>query len=73
MGVVFDSLIIEDERGTTQIDLIVILPSAFIVVEAKQMSGLIVGGQYNKHWMQFLAGGRSRFFSKTRLGRTTAT
>ncbi|EEZ39147.1 hypothetical protein VDA_000163 [Photobacterium damselae subsp. damselae CIP 102761] len=61
-GAVFDSLIIEDERGTTQIDLILILPSAFIVVEAKQMSGLIVGGQYNKRWMQFLAGGRSRFF-----------
>lgn len=61
-GSVFDSLIIEDERGTTQIDLIVILPTAFIVVEAKQMAGLIVGGQYDKRWIQFLAAGRRRFF-----------
>ncbi|ENO8811618.1 NERD domain-containing protein [Photobacterium damselae] len=61
-GAVFDSLIIEDKRGTTQIDLIVILPTAFIVVEAKQMAGLIVGGQYDKRWMQCLASGKSRFF-----------
>ncbi|WP_340642415.1 nuclease-related domain-containing protein [Photobacterium damselae] len=56
-GVIFDDILIEDERGTTQIDIIVILPTAFLVIEAKQYSGLILGNQHDRVWTQILKRG----------------
>lgn len=59
-GVIFHDILIEDERGTTQIDMIVILPAVFLVIEAKQYSGLIVGQRHDRVWTQILKKGAMR-------------
>ncbi|MGR5464876.1 nuclease-related domain-containing protein [Photobacterium damselae] len=56
-GIVFTDIVIEDDLGLTQIDIIVILPSGIWVIEAKDMSGLILANQYGYKWTQVLAGG----------------
>lgn len=57
-GVVFTDIVIKDDLGLTQIDIIVILPSGIWVIEAKDMSGLILANQYGYKWTQVLAGGK---------------
>lgn len=61
-GVILHDVVLTglDDR-TTQIDVIVILPSGIWVIEAKNLSGLILGRMHDKRWMQILANGKRRY------------
>ncbi len=46
--------------GATQVDHVVRLPGALLVIETKNYSGLVVGGANAARWTQVHAGGRVR-------------
>lgn len=46
------NVILPTERGTTQIDHILVSKYGIFVVETKFMKGWIYGGQYDKEWTQ---------------------
>lgn len=39
---------------TTQIDSILVTPSGIVIIETKNMSGLILGDAKHKHWRQYM-------------------
>lgn len=47
--------------GTTQIDHVLVSRYGIFVVEAKNMSGAIFGGEYSAQWTQSLCGHKHRF------------
>lgn len=48
----FHNIILPTDRGTTQIDHILVSKHGVFVVETKFMKGWIYGGQYDKEWTQ---------------------
>ena len=49
-----NDIMIEDEKGTHQIDHIVISKYGIFVIEMKNYYGLIIGNQYKEKWYQYL-------------------
>ncbi|MEC6816848.1 nuclease-related domain-containing protein [Photobacterium toruni] len=59
--ILYDVVLTGLDDRTTQIDVIVILPSGIWVIEAKNLSGLILGKMHEKRWIQILANGKRRY------------
>jgi len=53
-------VILEDSRGLTQIDHLVLGLDAIVVLETKTFSGVIAGGLHSQEWTQYLAQGTTR-------------
>lgn len=53
-------VMIKDEKGTHQIDHIVISKFGIFVIEVKNYGGLIVGNEYKEMWAQYL--GANKFY-----------
>lgn len=51
---VYNDIIIPSFNGTSQIDHIVISPYGIFVIETKNYSGKIYGGENSDHWKQYL-------------------
>jgi len=54
---IFNNVILPTPDGTTQVDHIVISPFGIFVVETKNLSGWIFGGERQKRWTQSLRSG----------------
>lgn len=59
-GSTLHDVILEDSRGLTQIDHLVLGLDAILVVETKTFSGVIAGGLHSQEWTQYLAQGTTR-------------
>jgi hypothetical protein len=53
-------VILEDSRGLTQIDHLVLGLDAILVLETKTFSGVIAGDPHSQEWTQYLAQGTTR-------------
>lgn len=53
-------VILEDDRGLTQVDHLVLLPGGIAVLETKNLSGLVTGRPWTKQWTQHLGRGSVR-------------
>ena len=56
-----NDIMIEDEKGTHQIDHIVISKYGIFVIEMKNYYGLIIGNQYKEKWYQYLGKNKYTF------------
>ena len=59
--VLIDDLILPTDRGTTQIDHIVLSRYGVFVIETKNMSGWIFGGENQARWTQVMRRHKSQF------------
>ena len=57
----FDNVTISNESGTTQIDHIYVSPFGVFVVETKNLSGWIFGGENQSQWTQTIYKKKSKF------------
>jgi hypothetical protein len=53
-------VILEDSRGLTQIDHLILGLDAILVLETKTFSGVIAGGLHSQEWTQYLAQGTTQ-------------
>lgn len=60
---VLNDIMIRDDRGTHQIDHIVISQFGIFVIEMKNYYGLIKGNDYDKKWCQYLGKNKSYFLN----------
>lgn len=60
---VLNNIMISDNRGTHQIDHIVISQFGIFVIEMKNYYGLIKGNDYDNKWCQYLGKKKSYFFN----------
>ena len=58
-----NDIMIEDEKGTHQIDHIVISKYGIFVIEMKNYYGLIIGNQYKEKWYQYLGKNKFTFYN----------
>ena len=59
--ILINDVLLPSGQGTTQIDHILVSPSAVFLIETKEMNGWVFGSPGQKHWAQsFAAGRRSR-------------
>jgi Nuclease-related domain len=59
--VLMNNVTLETERGTTQTDHILILPTGIFVIETKHYQGWIFGKPDQKQWTQVIYHKKSRF------------
>ena len=59
-------IMIKGERGTTQIDHILIGRKGIFVIETKDYSGLIYGEEYSKYWTQIINKNSNEFYNPIR-------
>ena len=64
--IVLNDIMIKDERGTHQIDHIVISKKGIFVIEMKNYYGLIVGNKYDEKWTQHLGHHKESFYNPLR-------
>ena len=60
--IVLNDIMIKDERGTHQIDHLVISKYGIFVIEMKNYYGLIKGNEYQDKWVQYL--GKNKYYFK---------
>lgn len=60
-AIVLDDVILPTDRGTTQIDHVVVSRFGVFVVETKNYSGRIVGATNRRQWTQMLGGRKYKF------------
>lgn len=61
--VVLNDIMIKDEKGTHQIDHLVISKFGIFVIEMKNYYGLIKGKEYDNKWCQYLGKNKSYFIN----------
>lgn len=59
-------IMIKGERGTSQIDHILIGKKGIFVIETKDYSGLIYGDEYSKYWTQIINRSSNQFYNPIR-------
>lgn len=59
--IVFNDIMIEDEKGTHQIDHLVLSKFGIFVIEMKNYSGLIKGKEFANKWIQYLGRNKNYF------------
>ncbi|MDV4152611.1 nuclease-related domain-containing protein [Clostridium sp. AL.422] len=59
-------IMIKGERGTTQIDHILIGKKGIFVIETKDYSGLIYGEEYSRYWTQIINRNSNQFYNPIR-------
>jgi hypothetical protein len=57
----FDGLIVPDERGTTEVDRIVVTPAGVFVVETKDFGAWIYGDERDEYWTAVYPTEKHRF------------
>ena len=60
---VFDDILLPTIKGTTQIDHIVVSIYGIFVIETKNYSGWIYGGEHSEYWTQNIYGRPYRFYN----------
>lgn len=50
--VILNDIMVETERGTSQIDHVVVSPYGIFVIETKNFSGWIHGSESSEYWVQ---------------------
>ena len=61
--IVINDIMIKDEKGTHQIDHIVLSEFGIFVIEMKNYYGLIKGREYDNKWCQYLGKNRNYFIN----------
>lgn len=61
--IVFNDIMIEDEKGTHQIDHLVLSKFGIFVIEMKNYYGLIKGKEFDNKWCQYLGKHKSYFLN----------
>ncbi len=59
--ITLNDLIIKDEKGSHQIDHLVVSVYGIFVIETKNYTGIIYGNEYDDYWTQNIYGNRSKF------------
>lgn len=57
----FDDLVLEDDKGLTQIDHVYVSIYGVFVLETKNMGGWIFGGEYQREWTQVFPSQKRKF------------
>ena len=60
--IILNDIMLENERGTHQIDHIVISKYGIFVIEMKNYYGKIIGDEYKSNWLQYL--GKNKYYFK---------
>ena len=60
--IVFNDIMIEDDKGSHQIDHIVVSKFGIFVIEMKNYYGMILGDNYKDKWIQYL--GKNKYYFK---------
>lgn len=58
---VINNVMLKNERGTTQIDHVVVSVYGIFVIETKNYKGWITGGEYSKQWTKNMFGKKYKF------------
>ena len=61
--IVFNDIMIKNEKGTHQIDHIVLSNYGIFVIEMKNYYGLIKGKEYDNKWCQYLGKNKNYFLN----------
>lgn len=61
--IVFNDIMIKDEKGTHQIDHLVLSKFGIFVIEMKNYYGLIKGKEFDNKWCQYLGKNKSYFIN----------
>ena len=61
-----NDIMVKGEKGTSQIDHILIGKKGIFVIETKDFSGLIYGEQYSKYWTQVINRSSNQFYNPIR-------
>lgn len=61
--IVFNDIMIKDEKGTHQIDHLVLSKFGIFVIEMKNYYGLIKGKEFDNKWCQYLGKNKSYFLN----------
>ncbi len=61
--IIFNDIMIEDEKGTHQIDHLVLSKFGIFVIEMKNYYGLIKGKEFDNKWCQYLGKHKSYFLN----------
>ena len=64
--ILLKDVLLKGDRGTTQIDHILVGPKGIFVIETKNYSGYIYGDEWSKEWTQALFGRRNKFYNPIR-------
>ncbi len=59
--IVFNDIMVKTERGTSQIDHVVVSQYGIFVIETKNYNGMILGGENSDEWTQNIYGKKYRF------------
>ncbi len=63
---IYNNVMLETEKGTTQIDHIVVAPQGVFVLETKNYQGSIYGSEKAQKWKQYLGGKEYSFYNPLR-------
>jgi len=63
---VINDLLLQTERGTSQIDHTVLSPHGIFVIETKNYWGWIFGDEHAEYWTQVTYGSKNRFYNPLR-------
>ena len=63
---VIDNVLMETERGTSQIDHIIVSVYGIFVIETKNYKGIISGTKYGDMWTQNLYGRKYKFYNPSK-------
>ena len=63
---ILNDIILKTDRGTTQIDHIVVSQYGIFVIETKNYKGWILGKESDEYWTQNIYGKKNKFFNPIR-------
>ena len=63
---VYDNVMLNTKRGSTQIDHVIVSIYGIFVVETKNYKGLIADSKYGEHWVQYVCGRKYSFYNPVR-------
>lgn len=66
---VLDDVFIRNEKGYAQIDHVIVSVYGVFVIEVKNYSGIIIGGENEKYWLQEIRGVKKSFYSPIKQNR----
>ena len=63
---VIDNVMLKTDRGSTQIDHVIVSIYGIFVIETKNYKGLIAGTKYGEYWVQYVYGRKYSFYNPVR-------
>lgn len=66
---ILNNILLKTDRGSTQIDHIIVSVYGIFVIETKNYTGWITGGEYSEKWTQTIYKNKTQFYNpiKTKL------